>query len=268
VAPVTRAVVLAAGLGTRMRKAGDAPLTEEQARAAAAGHKAMMPFGRPFLDHLLHNLAEAGVTRACLVTAPAHEEVRAYYRALPTSRLSIECTIQPSPRGTADAVAAAGAFLSDAAALVVNGDNLYPVRALGALVTGGVPALVGYSRSGMLSSGQIPPERIEKFALVVSRDGWMDRVIEKPDAATLAAAGADPQVSMNCWVVPPEILDVIRTLPLSPRGELELPMAVEGLVARGIRFRVVPCHEPVLDLSQRGDVAGVGAVLEGREVRL
>ena len=86
--PVTRAVVLAAGLGTRMRAAGDAPLTEEQARAAAAGHKAMMPFGRPFLDHVLHNLAEAGVTRACLVTAPAHDEVRAYYGALPTTRLA------------------------------------------------------------------------------------------------------------------------------------------------------------------------------------
>jgi dTDP-glucose pyrophosphorylase len=228
----------------------------------------MMPFGRPFLDHVLHNLAEAGVTRACLVTAPAHDEVRAYYGALPTSRLAIECAIQASPRGTADAVAAAGAFLAEAPAIVINGDNLYPVSALRALVEGGVPALVGYSRSGLLSSGQIPPERIEKFALVVSHDGWMDAVIEKPDAGTLAAAGADPQVSMNCWVVAPEIVDVIRTLPLSPRGELELPMAVEGLVARGVRFRVVPCHEPVLDLSQRGDVAPMAAVLAGREVRL
>jgi glucose-1-phosphate thymidylyltransferase len=228
----------------------------------------MMPFGRPFLDHVLHNLAEAGVAHACLVTAPAHEEVRAYYGALPTARLSIECAIQATPRGTADAVAAAGAFLAAGAALVVNGDNLYPVRALRDLVAGGVPALVGFSKRGMLSTGQIPPERIEKFALVVSRDGWLVRVIEKPDAATLASAGDDPQVSMNCWVLPPAILDVIRTLPLSPRGELELPMAVDALVAQGVPFRVVGCGEPVLDLSQRGDVAGIGAALAGREVRL
>ena len=45
-------------------------------------------------------------------------------------------------------------------------------------------------------------------------------------------------------------------------------MAVEALVARGVRFRVVACDEPVLDLSQRGDVVAVGAALDGREVRL
>jgi glucose-1-phosphate thymidylyltransferase len=251
-----------------MRAADAAPLTEEQARAAAAGHKAMMPFGRPFLDHVLHNLAEAGVTDVCLVTAPVHDEVRAYYGALATHRIRVSCTIQATPRGTADAVSAAGAFFSRGPAIVINGDNLYPVAALEALAESGGPAVVAFSRSGLLSGGQIPASRIEKFALIVSRDGWLDHVLEKPDAAAVAAAGADAQVSMNCWVLPPEILDVIRTLPLSPRGELELPMAVGFLVERGVRFKVIPCDTPVLDLSQRGDVAAVGAALAGREVRL
>jgi glucose-1-phosphate thymidylyltransferase len=265
---ITKAVVLAAGLGTRMRAADAAPLTEEQARAAASGHKAMMPFGRPFLDHVLHNLAEAGVTDVCLVTAPVHDEVRAYYGALATDRIHVRSVIQASPRGTADAVAAAGEFLSRGPALVINGDNLYPVEALDALAAGGVPAIVGFTRRGLLSGGQIPASRIEKFALIVAKDGSLDQVLEKPDAAAVAAAGDDAQVSMNCWVLPPEILDVIRTLPLSPRGELELPMAVGFLVERGVRFTVIPCDAPVLDLSQRGDVAAVGAALTGREVRL
>src|SRR3954464_3588599 len=165
-----------------MRATDDAPLTEAQARAAAAGHKAMMPFGRPFLDHVLHNLADAGVTDACIVTAPVHEEVRAYYAALPTTRLRVTCALQAAPRGTADAVAAAGAFLAADLALVVNGDNLYPADALEALADAGAPALVGFSRRGLLSGGQIPPSRIEKFALVISHDGWLDHVVEKPDA--------------------------------------------------------------------------------------
>jgi glucose-1-phosphate thymidylyltransferase len=45
-------------------------------------------------------------------------------------------------------------------------------------------------------------------------------------------------------------------------------MAVGLLVGRGVRFKVIPCDAPVLDLSQRGDVAAVGAALAGREVRL
>ena len=264
---VTKAVVLAAGLGTRMRKPEAGALDEAQQRAAAAGHKAMMPFGRPFLDHLLHHLAEAGIRRVSIVTAAAHDEARAYYTSLQTTRIALECAIQAEPRGTADAVAAAGSFIGDDLALVVNGDNLYPVGALGALSEGGAPALVGFSRRGLLAGG-IPVERLERFALIVSRDGWLDHIVEKPDARTLATAGDRAQLSMNCWVVPPDIVAAVSTLPLSPRGELELPMAVAALVARGIGFRVLPCDEPVLDLSHRRDVAVIGAALEGREVRL
>ena len=56
---VSKAVVMARGLGTRMKAAsGEVELTAEQANAAASGAKAMMPLGgRPFLDHVLTNLA-------------------------------------------------------------------------------------------------------------------------------------------------------------------------------------------------------------------
>jgi hypothetical protein len=46
-----RAVVLARGLGTRMRQpAPDARLDAAQTAAADAGMKALIPIGRPFLD--------------------------------------------------------------------------------------------------------------------------------------------------------------------------------------------------------------------------
>jgi molybdopterin-guanine dinucleotide biosynthesis protein A len=54
-----RALVLARGLGSRMRN--DEPgvhLTADQQRAADAGLKALMPIeGRPFLDYVLGSLA-------------------------------------------------------------------------------------------------------------------------------------------------------------------------------------------------------------------
>ena len=93
-----KAVLLARGLGSRMKQegpstalgAGDAALTPGQAAAAAAGAKGMMPIGapstspgagpstllgaggrtRPFLDHVLHALADGGCTSVCFVVAP------------------------------------------------------------------------------------------------------------------------------------------------------------------------------------------------------
>ncbi|HEV8118010.1 MAG TPA: nucleotidyltransferase family protein, partial [Thermoanaerobaculia bacterium] len=73
-----RAVVLARGLGTRMRRPdGTAALDPAQAAAAASGVKAMISFGagRPFLDYVLSGLADARIDEACLVIGPEHDEI-------------------------------------------------------------------------------------------------------------------------------------------------------------------------------------------------
>src|SRR6266542_906845 len=86
---IEKAVILAAGLGTRMRKAdGAAPLDPEQAAAADTGVKAMIPIGRPFLDYVISALADSGIRDICLVIGPAHDAIRDYYapRARPLRR--------------------------------------------------------------------------------------------------------------------------------------------------------------------------------------
>jgi dTDP-glucose pyrophosphorylase len=76
----TRTIVLARGLGTRMRAADpSARLSAEQQRAADAGLKAMIPLnGRPFLDYILSALADAGIRDAGLIVAPEHRALRHY----------------------------------------------------------------------------------------------------------------------------------------------------------------------------------------------
>src|SRR5436190_11615183 len=106
----TQAVILARGLGTRMRDDSGAPLDGGQARAAASGAKGMMPFERPFLDYVLSVLADAGITEAVLVIGPPPEDaaIRAYFAATEAGRrVSIRFAVQPEPRGTADALYAA-----------------------------------------------------------------------------------------------------------------------------------------------------------------
>src|SRR4249919_3478727 len=102
-----RAVILARGLGTRMRAADpDARLTPDQARAADAGLKPMIPVnGRPFLDYVFSSLADAGITDIALVVAPDHEQIRAYYEVQsPPSRVQVAFVVQAAPLGTANAI--------------------------------------------------------------------------------------------------------------------------------------------------------------------
>jgi len=266
---VSKAIVLARGLGTRMRaEAGSAPLARDQADMAAAGLKAMMPVGRPFLDHVLQGLADAGLDHICVVIGPEHGVVRDYYTRLAPKRVRLEFAEQASPRGTADAVYAARQFAGDDGFVVVNGDNLYPVAACRALHVTDGPALVGFTRAGLLRDGLLAPDRLASFAVIDAPGGWLRRIVEKPEPAWLATAGADLLVSMNCWRFGREIFDVIPTLPLSPRGELELPAAAQTLVDGGARFRVIQSDEGVLDLSRRSDVVVLERRLAGREVQL
>ncbi len=264
------AVVLARGLGTRMRASAAASgLTPDQQAAASAGSKAMMPTGgRPFLDRLLTALADAGIEDVCLVIGPESDAIRAYYDALPKERLTVGYAVQERPLGTADAVAAAEAYVGDRRFVVVNGDNYYAPDALARL--GSVPgtAMLGYDRAAMIRLGNIPAERMAAFAIAKSEGGLLTAIVEKPSPAVVAAAGEHAQISMNCWAFTPAIFDACRRIVPSARGELEIVDAVGLLVADGEPVRVVPVESGVLDLSNAGDVADVEAALGELPVRL
>jgi glucose-1-phosphate thymidylyltransferase len=265
-----QAVILARGLGTRMRRADQsASVSGAQADVAATGVKALIPIGRPFLDYVLDAVAQAGLTEIGLVIGPEHDAIRDYYRGLAPSRLRIEFIVQHEPRGTADAVLAAQPWAGREPFLVLNSDNYYPVSALAALAALDEPALVAFSRKGLLAEGQIDPARIASFAVLALEGDYLARIIEKPDPATLASLGSDLYVSMNCWRFDSDIFDACRAVPLSPRGELELPLAVQHAMTAGhMRVRAVRTDEPVLDLSSRADIASVASRLSGVEVRL
>lgn len=262
----TRALVLARGLGSRMRAgSADGTLDPAQAAAADAGLKAMMPFGRPFLDYVLHSLADAGIVEAALVLGPEHEGVREYYRAVPTSRLGVSFVEQVRPLGTADAVWSARAWAGVSPFIVLNADNLYPDEVLAHLAAGTTPALPGFERDSL----GLPLERIGTFALLETGEtGRLTHILEKPGADTMRRAGPHARISMNIWRFDERIFLPCRDVPLSTRGERELPQAVGLAAARGIPFDVFPARGPVIDLSSRADVAGVARALEGRQVNL
>jgi glucose-1-phosphate thymidylyltransferase len=254
-----------------MRERGEAGhLDAAQAEAADAGVKAMIPFGRPFLDHVLHSLADAGIREVGLVVGPEHDQVRAYYRAVNAEkndarRLAISFVTQPQPLGTADAVACAEAWTGGDPFLALNADNLYPVDVLARLVMAEGPAAPGFEAQSL----GLPFARLGAFALI-RRDGrgCLSAIVEKPGEAAVAAAGAEAWISMNVWRFDARIFEACRDVPVSARGERELPLAVGLAVSRGLCIQVFPARGPVLDLSRRADIAEVARRLEGAEVHL
>lgn len=267
----SRAIVLARGLGTRMRAPDPAAhLTDAQQRAADAGLKAMMPIqGRPFLDFVLDTLADAGIRDVALVVAPQHEIVRRYYvHDAPPSRLRLGFAVQQEPLGTADAVLAAEEWTAGEPFLTVNSDNLYPVRALTDLACLDEPGLPAFDSAELVRSSNIPADRLRAFAMVdLDADGYLRRIIEKPPQDLAPRSGRAALISMNCWRFDARIFDACRDVPRSRRGEFELPGAVSLAVGRGVRFRAIPADGPVLDLSGRADAADVARRLAGRVPR-
>jgi dTDP-glucose pyrophosphorylase len=280
--PALKAVVLAAGRGTRMRKSdGDPALDPAQRRAADEGRKGLIPFhGHPFLSWVLSALADGGIEEVCLVVGPEPDPVRAHFEALPTGRLRIRFAVQERPTGSAHALLAAEGFAGNAPVLVVNGDNLYPPKVVDRVRRIQGNGLAGFRASALSAGGAIPPERIAAFAVVgVDEEGCLTEIIEKPGPDQMARLGDDPLVSMTCWRFESEIFEACRRVGPSPRGEHELPDAVMGLVRGagpgepatnpdGGRVRVVPVEAEVLDLTGRGDIPRVEARLRDREVRL
>jgi glucose-1-phosphate thymidylyltransferase len=261
---IQRAVILAGGLGTRMRAAGQSPLQPEQSEIAAQGIKGLIPLtrGRVLLDYTLSALADAGYREVCLVVGASGQPVRDHYEGMEIKRLSLYFAVQPEPRGTADALLAAEPFANGEEFVMINADNYYPAQALTALRSSSGPALAAFRVDALLSGG-IPYARLAHYPVIT----WdqHNRMIELQQDSIPCATDF---VSMNCWRFDARIFDHCRTVKPGTSGELELPAAVGDGLEQGMEFRVYPLAMPVLDLSTRGDVAGVAERLLGVQVSL
>lgn len=254
-------------------------LTEAQAAAADSGLKAMMPMAgakhhdaagapaRPFLDYVLSGLADVGVTRVLLVLAPPPEQdaVRTYYaQTRPPTRVTVDFAVQHEPLGTANAVVAAADALTGEPFLVLNADNYYPRDALQALVDASGAATIAFDADGLVRDGNITHERVRAFAMLdVTDDQLLRGIVEKPSASLRSDTYIGPTrwVGMNCWRITPDIVDACRRVAISARGEYELPEAVALAVSEGVSVQALCISAPVLDLSQRTDIADVAARL-------
>src|SRR6185437_2700169 len=218
---IRKAVILARGLGKRMRSPdATAQLAPDQMQAADAGMKAMIPIGRPFLDYVLSALADAGFRQVCLVVGPEHTAIREYYRSISPRRVEISFVIQEKPLGTANALLAAKRFAGHEEFVVLNSDNYYPVEIFRALRMLGEPGLPAFEREILVRESEIPCERVLRYALLqINAEGYLEKIIEKPDEMPATTDDREVFISMNCWRFSADIFDACEQVARSARGE-------------------------------------------------
>ncbi len=239
----TAAVILAAGLGTRMR---------------SARPKVLHPLaGRPMILHLLERLGEAALHRVVVVIGPGMEEVA-------EAVAPHEAVVQAERLGTAHAVLSARAALGEDSrdVLVVFGDTplIAPetlARLIAARREGPYPAVVVL--------GMRPPDPAGYGRLVTAEDGVLVRIVEARDASAKELAIG----LCNSGVM---AIDGERLFGLLERigkdnakGEYYLTDIVALAHADGLACAVVEGDaEELLGINSRADLAVAEAVVQDR----
>ncbi|TDX02304.1 nucleotidyltransferase family protein [Dinghuibacter silviterrae] len=141
------AIILAGGLGTRLRSAvPDLP-------------KCMAPVsGRPFLAHVVDYLLAEGVYRLVLSLGYKHEVIEAYMKRV-YSILDFVCVVEKEPLGTGGAIREACKAAEEAQVLVANGDTLFQVD---------IPALSAFhkERGALATLALKPMQDFDRYGVV------------------------------------------------------------------------------------------------------
>ncbi|HUR30684.1 MAG TPA: nucleotidyltransferase family protein [Saprospiraceae bacterium] len=112
----SQAIILAGGLGTRLRSAvPDLP-------------KCMAPVaGKPFLFYVIEHFQKQGITEFIFSIGYLHEVIEEWLQK-EYSSLSYQCSIEENPLGTGGAIKRACSLANTKTVIVSNGDTLFKVN--------------------------------------------------------------------------------------------------------------------------------------------
>jgi len=225
-ATVKKAVLLAAGKGTRMRE-----LTEDLPKPMIAVQ------GKPILQHIVEGLRAAGVTHVLIIVGYRADVVRDFFGDGAQFGVSVSYETQVVQDGTGRVVELARDFAGADSFILSYGDILVdPVN---------YQRLVALDASEALISVKHNPGEIAKGGAVFVNERFeMTDLREKPQPGEPTS----PWYNAGIYTFRPSIFEFTAILEKSPRGEYELTDAVRNLALSG---------KPVQALELSGDWADV-----------
>lgn len=216
-AALTKAVLLAAGRGTRMRE-----LTDELPKPM------LVVQGRPILQHIIEGMRFAGIREVLLIVGWRAEIVREFFGNGSQFDLRIEYATQVVQDGTGKVVELARDFCGADPFLLSYGDILIDQPNYGLLASPAddVEAMITVKRSADVSQGG---------AVFVDDDFNLTDLREKPRPGEPTS----PWYNAGVYMFRPSIFDFTARLERSPRGEFELTDAIRALAQSGKRVQAL-----------------------------
>lgn len=232
---MTKAVILAAGRGTRMGE-----LTRETP-------KPLLPLnGRPMLHHIFDRIAAAGVAQVLLVTGYLADQMEAVAAG---HGLPVTFRRQQEVNGTAKAALLAREWVAADPFLLTFGDILAEPQHYAGM-RDDYPGT-----DGVLAARHVA-DPWQGAAVYVDEHRRVERIIEKPPQGTSTTNWN----SAGIYVFSPRIFDELERVPLSQRGEYELTSAITQSIDAGRHLRMFPLDGDWLDVGRPEDLSRAHAI--------
>ena len=251
--PITKAIIPVAGWGSRWL-----PLTK-------VIEKCMLPIGnRPLIDYIVGDCLKAGISEFIFVVSEQSNQLEAYYRSnlhlndylrrngredlLPLVRpinARMHFITQPSygKYGTAIPVSLATDYLGEGeSAVVLMGDDFIYNRD----GSSEIERLIQATPDGQCSlmAKRVGADEISRYGIIrMAEAGNYKEIVEKP----LPEDAPSDMASIGKYVMTKEAIALCANVEISPRGEYELPDAINSLVKEGGLVKVVPIVGEYLD---------------------
>ena len=212
-----RAVVLAAGRGTRMRElTNDVPKPMIEVR------------GKPVLQHIVQGLRDAGVRKFLVIVGYHAEAVRNFFEDGRRHNIAIEYATQAVRDGTGRVVNLARNFTGESPFVLSYGDILIsPVNYKRIVdLPDHMEAVITVTRAEDVSKGG---------AVFVNEQMELVDLREKPKPGEPTS----PWYNAGLYAFRPSIFEFIAKLEPSPRGEYELTDAIRALAQSGKKVQAL-----------------------------